>query len=676
DCHLMMNPEEISEAENAFGFSERKTARLEIPMERTTEIDFPIEGSSSSTSSDKYSINSSVEYAKRSTNNERMNALMIYCQHTLTTAGWSAYAADALSHGADPELVKDFKEYWSKAKESLDAEDYPLTMSWIQILEYLQAGIEESMNPTFAHLKTGNLSEYWNPAFRAMLQTARYRAQLISASLEIFRNSHSAANCYGTLDFDTLGIFHNLRSDVPCTFLGQADLEKAFMFEQSPEIVNEWKKVIEQSESFAVLFTEYWRKAAEAWLSGNEEYTPFCPSSRYESEQYRNFDLFMIYRDCNLNFAFNSLGKAAIAEKSGKEPISALYQKSAEQSVFADKCHQKMIEARASGMSFKFSYWNNAKEAAESSAQQFHDTAISLKKVYETSVNIRLLSKFATANEVQGVDGAQNLSVQTSSIVRALERRSNLLAEVEFRKKSSINCQQSATTFWKNAAKAWLGVKNTKSKQSIITLWEKATEQHQFAAEQYQLSAEYNKKFAETEYGKGFSYEEYKKIINAASLASSSAHRLDQTASSLEASIEAEKKGYYSLSELYQKAALAYQVAYEYGQKAAEAETKGNTYEYENFTSATRSADSSAEYLYYNSSSSIREAIKAEKSGNTLLASLWREAGEQYQIAAQCEQKVAEAQASRNTFECERLKAAVETAKLAADALKKQAQEL
>src|SRR3990167_7902796 len=36
-CHLTMNPEEISEAENAFGFSERKTARLKIPMETTTE---------------------------------------------------------------------------------------------------------------------------------------------------------------------------------------------------------------------------------------------------------------------------------------------------------------------------------------------------------------------------------------------------------------------------------------------------------------------------------------------------------------------------------------------------------------------------------------------------------------------------------------------------------------
>ncbi|HLB33125.1 MAG TPA: hypothetical protein VJK54_02705 [Chthoniobacterales bacterium] len=50
-CHLTMNPEEISEAENAFGFSERKTARLKIPMETTTEIDSTIEGSACSTSS-------------------------------------------------------------------------------------------------------------------------------------------------------------------------------------------------------------------------------------------------------------------------------------------------------------------------------------------------------------------------------------------------------------------------------------------------------------------------------------------------------------------------------------------------------------------------------------------------------------------------------------------------
>src|SRR3990167_7514957 len=50
-CHLTMNPEEISEAENAFGFSERKTARLEIPMEITTVIDSTIEGSACSSRS-------------------------------------------------------------------------------------------------------------------------------------------------------------------------------------------------------------------------------------------------------------------------------------------------------------------------------------------------------------------------------------------------------------------------------------------------------------------------------------------------------------------------------------------------------------------------------------------------------------------------------------------------
>ncbi|HLB34921.1 MAG TPA: hypothetical protein VJK54_11905, partial [Chthoniobacterales bacterium] len=44
----------------------------------------------------------------------------------------------------------------------------------------------------------------------------------------------------------------------------------------------------------------------------------------------------------------------------------------------------------------------------------------------------RLLSELAYFDEVQGVDGAQNLSVQTSSMVRAPERRSNSLKEVEY----------------------------------------------------------------------------------------------------------------------------------------------------------------------------------------------------------------------------------------------------
>ncbi|HLB33467.1 MAG TPA: hypothetical protein VJK54_04460, partial [Chthoniobacterales bacterium] len=50
----------------------------------------------------------------------------------------------------------------------------------------------------------------------------------------------------------------------------------------------------------------------------------------------------------------------------------------------------------------------------------------------------RLLSKLAYADEVQDAHGAQNLSGQTYSMVRAPEQRSNSLVEVEFRKKSNI----------------------------------------------------------------------------------------------------------------------------------------------------------------------------------------------------------------------------------------------
>lgn len=206
----------------------------------------------------------------------QITALRIYCDYCLTSMinnEWlSTYTADALSRGADPELIKCFKEYWNEAKESLDVGDYPLIMSWIQILEYLQAGIEESMNPTFVYLKTGKLSKYWDLAAQAMLQTARYKAQFISSPIKIFKNSSSHANFYWTLDGGRLNTIRDLRSYALQVALIQADLEKNLMFQQSAEIVNAWENVIEQSESFTVLFTEYWKKAAEAWLSGNEEY--------------------------------------------------------------------------------------------------------------------------------------------------------------------------------------------------------------------------------------------------------------------------------------------------------------------------------------------------------------------------------------------------------------------
>ncbi|HLB33459.1 MAG: hypothetical protein A3F67_07305 [Verrucomicrobia bacterium RIFCSPHIGHO2_12_FULL_41_10] len=49
-----------------------------------------------------------------------------------------------------------------------------------------------------------------------------------------------------------------------------------------------------------------------------------------------------------------------------------------------------------------------------------------------------VLPKLAYADEVQDAHRAQNLSVQTSSMVRAPEQRSNSLAEVAFRKNSKI----------------------------------------------------------------------------------------------------------------------------------------------------------------------------------------------------------------------------------------------
>ncbi|HLB33309.1 MAG TPA: ADP-glyceromanno-heptose 6-epimerase [Chthoniobacterales bacterium] len=64
------------------------------------------------------------------------------------------------------------------------------------------------------------------------------------------------------------------------------------------------------------------------------------------------------------------------------------------------------------------------------------DLATALFRSLDRKPEIRDLSKLAYADEVQGVNGAQNLSVQTSSMVGAPERRSNSLAEVEFLKSS------------------------------------------------------------------------------------------------------------------------------------------------------------------------------------------------------------------------------------------------
>ncbi|HLB33441.1 MAG TPA: 2-oxoglutarate dehydrogenase complex dihydrolipoyllysine-residue succinyltransferase [Chthoniobacterales bacterium] len=72
-----------------------------------------------------------------------------------------------------------------------------------------------------------------------------------------------------------------------------------------------------------------------------------------------------------------------------------------------------------------------------SNAKELQEKVEKTSTDFSQPITAGVLSKLASADEVQGVDGAQKLSVQTSSMLRAPERRSNSLAEVEFRKNST-----------------------------------------------------------------------------------------------------------------------------------------------------------------------------------------------------------------------------------------------
>ena len=63
-----------------------------------------------------------------------------------------------------------------------------------------------------------------------------------------------------------------------------------------------------------------------------------------------------------------------------------------------------------------------------------------------SQVNNRLLSKLAYADEVQGVDGAQKLSVQKLLDASSTGATKQFAAEVEFGKKSN-DCDQTATWY-------------------------------------------------------------------------------------------------------------------------------------------------------------------------------------------------------------------------------------
>ena len=172
-----------------------------------------------------------------------------------------------------------------------------------------------------------------------------------------------------------------------------------------------------------------------------------------------------------------------ILEESSKEnnvsekdtSVLEFWQKLAQKNQLLAEHYQKYVEAIIQKNTEEVNCFNQANNSAESCASYLKRAFNSLEKSREAyRENNRPLSKLAYADEVQGVDGAQKLSVQELLDASSTGATKQFAAEVEFGKKSN---------------------------ESLGVLWHENAIQYEAAAECYRLSIEacFQKNEQETE---------------------------------------------------------------------------------------------------------------------------------------------------------------------------------
>src|SRR3990167_2564372 len=245
--------------------------------------------------------------------------------------------------------------------------------------------------------------------------------------------------------------------------------------------------------------------------------------------------------------------------------------------------------------------WKKSSEQWQAAAEYMGQALEFYEQGSHDYCNNRVLSKLAYADEVQGVDGAQKLSVQELLDASSTGATQQLAAEVEFRKNSTVS-----------GSEAW------------VLQCKKAGE--------FLPKADHFDHIGRSAW--------------------SSALQFKKAAELLEKAIEVEKKGDQSIAALYRKASSLSQAAAEYKIKDKEAylqrsepvDYNKRTCFYYAAESLKNGADQVEEAVVL-----LEKAIKAEQADNQYLSTLYRKAADFYQASAECSQNASDAYTQKNT---------------------------
>ncbi|HLB34402.1 MAG TPA: hypothetical protein VJK54_09250, partial [Chthoniobacterales bacterium] len=439
-------------------------------------------------------------------------------------------------------------------------------------------------------------------------------------------------------------------------------LEASFIetYQGDEAIANLWEKIVVENQMTA----EYWKKAEEAQVAGNEgninRFKYAADSARYGADQ--------------LSEAVEPLQNAIKAAKQGNQPLSEIWHKSAEQHEISAMHYLKAAASEALGTyipSNQYSRLDKAAYDASCSAKQFQTVAEGYPSKNEQEyIQAKEAAKIYASGDKEKCERLE----KTAGITYFLSEESRCLAEIAESKESGntekISLLHKSAQYNKVAADSMKSSLDRLEKaseasridnHSLSTLWGKTAEQYQQAAEYYHKSAEgYETDCKEDSrrVGKKEGWKEgqrfggdWKGLDSGFEFNSGCGRRSLQGAFQLEKSIEctekaisAEEKENQSLSDLWHKAAEQYQIAADYSSKHAQA--RASSWHFTGDEKANQlmcQADAAwkiAQQLEY-AAIALEKAIKADNH-NQPLADLWRKTAEQHQVAVEYGYKHAE----------------------------------
>ena len=432
-------------------------------------------------------------------------------------------------------------------------------------------------------------------------------------------------------------------------------------FDKSTEIIVKGNKSLEALWNKAVIkyqeSSEYNRNAAKAKLNGDDEETDRWDKASRSTRVSADRSIKV------LESTSTALEKATEAIVKGNQCLVELWNKTAIQYQEAAEYYLKSVIIPTWGEGdIETDLWDEIAcrsqyhaEVLESAAEAFEKTTAMTAK--NNTPLVELWNKTSSQFEKSAVYKQK----ATEAILSENETEAKHWDKIADSAKDSALALKSAAAVLEEMTTV-----RVKVNQPLAEILSKKIVQHQKIAKYYQqiTEARLSENNTETDY-----WDRIKSYIE------SNVDRFKEVDQALEKATQAAAKGKQPLAKRWNKIAVQYQEAVEYGQQVIEAKLSKNKEEVKHWEKIADFAEQSA-FRLEQAAEAFEEVMTATAMGNQSLAELWSKTANQYQESAEHYQKVAETRLGGNEAEAERLNEKADTIYKNAKELQKEAEEL